>query len=121
MGKLVELRSGDVVEFVPLTANWGLAEFQICAPVLRGRITDVFIYPLQQATTGKIYWRIKPTSSTDTLFVNAWTHKGMDAPRIWNHRWCREHKCLSMAVYVPPQAHRFEVRLGMGVWVTFDV
>jgi hypothetical protein len=101
------LKDGDEVAFVAITPKYGRAEFRFCLHYLRGKLDEVFIYPMQQPAAKE--WFRLPQCKQGTFSANSWTHQGMDEPYVWRHFWCKEHKAAAFDLYVPRQAIRFEV------------
>lgn len=121
MNKLTEviLNNGDVVSFVPLTTKYGLAEFEICPVVKRGKLTDIYITPAQQPMAEHFY-HIIVNYNPWSWSVGSWMHKGMEAPRVWNMYWCKTHKCQCFRVYVPRNSTKFSVELLTNLSIMFD-
>lgn len=114
------LGDGDVVKFEPRTARYGSAEFIICVTLQRGVPKCFHVEPAQQPAATHCYeipLLYRPTSWS----ISAWTHKGIDEPRIWVHWWCKEHKGPAMRVYAPRQSHQFTVSMLSTFGIYFDL
>lgn len=115
--KLRVLKDGDVVYFDPRDSkapspgqSYGRAEFSFCPVWVRGKLKCVYIYHLQQRDIEFYYrWDLH---GRDSLNIDSWTHKGIEAPRTWLHYYCQEHKCAGFRVYVPDGAHSFMLSCG---------
>lgn len=125
--KLTEkiLKDGDSVEFdwcdskAPFQGqSYGRAEFGICLVWRRNKLKCFYIYPFQQRDV-KHFYRVD-CGYSDSFECGAWTHKGMDDPKIWLHGWCKEHKCPFMRVYVPKDSKRFTVYVLSTAQMMFD-
>ncbi len=101
-----ELKNGSVVTFKPITEKYGRAEFFICPIWKRGKIKELFIYPVQQPDA-KNYFVIK-SGFSDSLCINSEAYK--EEPRIWITGWCKEHKTTFLRFYVPKDCDFFTVR-----------
>ena len=130
MSKLTEkiLKDGDVVEFdwndskAPTPGqSYGRAEFFIClvwnTRGKRPRLKEFFVYPQQQRDV-KHYYRVK-CGWSNSFQAQAWTHKGMEEPKVWLHSWCKEHKGPSFRLYVPPFSKNFRVTTLSTVGIDF--
>jgi hypothetical protein len=101
------------IPFKERTQKYGRAEFIFCIKwknKFRGwkrvKILDeVFIYPAQQPDA-KFYYRIK-NGFSDSITIQSWV--GLDDPKIWFWSWCKEHKCMSVRIYVPNDSKHIDV------------
>lgn len=120
--ELKELKRGDKVFFkaiddAPGGRNLGRAEFLFCPVWENGRLKKFYIYHAQQYDV-KYYYVVKCDS--DDFQVDSWTHKGIDAPNIWLHFWCKEHECVGMRVSVPRNSNVFNIQTLSTSGVHFD-
>lgn len=117
--KEIILKDEDIINFVPFTKEYGMAEFAICPVVKRGKLKEIFIYLLQQENI-EHYYRIPTNKNTSSWSVRSWTHKGLSDPKIWIMYWCKEHKCQSFRVYPPKGSTNFSISLLSDVNICFD-
>ena len=100
------LDDGDVVEFVPITHDFGRAEFMCCPVYKYGKLKEFYIYHAQQENVEYYYKVIFSTPPLDFSI----TSYGCEAdPKIWIHFWCKEHKSNSFRFYVPRDSHKFRI------------
>lgn len=112
----VVLKDGDVVEFTPMTKDYGRAEFTVCFVIKSGKLKEVFIYPAQQPDA-KHYYHITINYRCLDWGVTSYTEHD---PNIWLMFWCKEHKCQSFRMYVPRDATKFRVQLLSSARVVFE-
>jgi hypothetical protein len=113
------LEDGSIVHFKNSTKEYGQAEFGVCPVIKRGKLVDIFIFPLQQKDIEN-YYRIPVNYKPDSWSISSWTHKGIGDVRIWLFYWCKEHKCQGFRLYVPLESNCFEVSLLTTLSITFD-
>ena len=98
--KEIILSGSAEIKYIYMDSDYGRAEFSLCPIYKYGKLKKIHIYPLQQKNIDCFYTYIV-SNYCISWSLTAWTHKGIDEPRTWIYRWCKEHKCLSMRVYVP--------------------
>ena len=103
-------------EFEAVTQNYGRAEFVVCPIIIRGKIREVYIYPLQQPNA-KNYFYVENKDGWNgihfgTLLLE--NNKGIDQPCVWKTFYCKEHKCHSFEFYVPKSSKSFSLNNGLG-------
>lgn len=111
--KRKELNDGDRVYYkayddTPGGGNLGHAEFVICPVYKRGKLKEVFIYPQQQHNI-KYYYHYKLPYTPYAWGVDSYNSD--DPVNIWMWFWCKEHKCMSLELYVPKYANYFSVEM----------
>jgi hypothetical protein len=114
----IQLSDGDVRPFVPMTKNYGRAEFTFCPVWIRRKLQEVFIYPRQQENIDYFY-RVK-SGYSDSFQVSSWSYKGFENPKIWLHFYCKDHKCMSMNVYPPHGCDSLRVNTGSTLAIYFE-
>ena len=114
----VEIKDGATISYAWRTDSLGKAEFHICPIWKRGKLVEVCIYPAQQEYMHE-YWVLRGLHC-ETLQVMSWSHKGVEEPRIWLFGWCKDHKCMTMSVYVPPFTTHIEISIGSTLDIIFD-
>lgn len=119
--KLTEkvLQDGDIVEFEGFSEKYGCAEFVVCAKYERGKLKNLYLYPAQQENV-KHFYRIEGYKGMLDWSIRAWTHKGMEEPRIWIHFWCKEHKAPAFRIYAGRTAKSFQVSKLSSLCINFD-
>ena len=95
--KLITLKEGDKIKFVPCTDKYGRAEFVFCPIFKYGKLKKVYIYPVQQPDK-ECYYEVDCQDQVE-FQISSWTHKGLEHPNIWMTMWCKEHKAVSYRVY----------------------
>jgi len=100
-----ELVDRQKVPFVGMTRNLGRAEFVVCPVFKYGKLREFYMYPAQQENV-EFYYVARNKNGWRDFGVNSWS--GVDAPKIWLHSWCKEHKCQSFRLYVPNDAEWFQ-------------
>ena len=116
---LVEVDGRIVVPFdwrdpKPGGSNLGRAEFQVCLKFNgRERSSEFWVYPVQ--TRIDDYWHY---INGDIFFaLNA--YQGLDDPKTWMARWCKEHKTITLSVYSPSHAKYLVIDWhGLEFWKT---
>lgn len=116
--RTLKLSDGSVCRFMPMTKNYGRAEFTFCPIWKYGKLAEVFIYPRQQENIDYFY-HVK-SGYSDSFQVDSWSYKGFSSPRIWLHFYCKEHKCMSMNVYPPDGCDSFRVNTGSALSIYFE-
>jgi len=111
-----ELNTGDKIIFIPSTINFGRAEFAICPISKRGFIKELFIYRKQQED--KSFYHFVPFSPMRHLWFSS--YQGLDEVYIWQMVWCKDHKCLSIQLYVPIGSHQLSVSQAFGTTIHFE-
>lgn len=103
----VELQEDVQYPFVWRTDRLGVAEFGVCPIYKYGKLVEFHMFGLQQEERKHYIYKFdyKPTDWS----ISSWSHRGMEAPRIWMHFWCKEHKSASFRFYVPPNSTHFTV------------
>lgn len=116
--KTIQLKPDVEYPFVWKTDNWGIAEFGVCPVYKYGKLVEFHMHSLQQEATNHYVYKFdyKPLDWS----ISSWTHKGMEAPRIWVHFWCKEHKSASFRLYVPAHATHFTVSTYSSFSINFD-
>ena len=94
-----------VIRFKPRHDKYGHAEFTICPIFKYGKLKKVFVFRRQQDTSE--CYEIEAQDQKE-FQIGTWTHKGFDVPNIWMNWWCKEHKTIAFAVYVPIQTNIIE-------------
>jgi len=113
------LKNGDVISFIPSTREYGIAEFSACPMFRRGKLKEIIIWPLQQPKAKYYYKYIFNNPPQDFSFISV-VSKGISEPKIWLHFWCKQHKCHSFRMYVPPESNCFRILAISGFTVYFD-
>lgn len=109
------LEDFDSVSFIPITKEYGRAEFQIeLLYNKKGCIRKVLIYPRQQKDA-KEYFEIN--ANAESFHIGNFKTK---EPHIWLFYYCNEHKATAMRVYVPDKATQFKISIGSSVTINFD-
>jgi len=114
------LKDGDEVHFRWRTKNLGKAEFGFCPIFKRGKLKEIYIYPLQQEDC-LTHYKIELGYQTD-LSIESTSDlltRGQE-PFIWAHFWCKEHKCTSFRLYVPSESKKFIVSILSSVSILFE-
>lgn len=111
---VVEIKSTDVIKYRYNHKRFGRAEFILCPVFKRGYMQKLFIYRKQQGESGAFVLDVaKVCPRVSQFMVETWTHK-TEAPRIWKNFWCKEHKCISFEVYVPPLTRKMVFNFHFG-------
>lgn len=109
----------EKIDFVPMTQEYGRAEFIFCPVYKYGKMKELYIYPKQQPDA-KFYYKFELKYTPLDFSISSWAHQGMDDPNIWLMFWCKEHKCMSFSVYVPIQAKSFHISTYSNLRVQFE-
>lgn len=96
------LKDGVFVEFVDMTQKYGRAEFVVCPQFKRGKLVKLSIYPKQQENAN--YFLEWEAQSNGKNRFSVQGYEGLGEPFLWNHFYCKEHKCQSFRMYVPTEA-----------------
>lgn len=116
----IVLKDGDVVFFTPKTDRYGLAYFDICPVVRKGKLREIFII-LRQQPDAKHYYRIPVEGSCSSWEVHGCGLRfGVSYPRAKRMFWGKEHNCHGMKFSVPPESNCFEVSLLTDVVLCFS-
>jgi hypothetical protein len=116
--KEIILKENEKYFFIPITKNLGRAEFGVCPVHRRGKLKEIFIYPLQQEDRSYYYKAI--VHHADSFQFESYSHKGIDPPRAWIYSWCREHKTISFRIYVPNNSNYFTIMNLITFSIYFD-
>lgn len=111
----IELTKGQHIPFISMTDKYGCAEFEICSKYKRGKLVELFIYPRQQENADYYYhWEGKAN------YLTIGGYEGLDPPMMWLSRYCREHKCQMMRIYVPRGSNYlwFDILSSIGIIFT---
>jgi len=98
--------------------DYGRTEFTICPIWKRGRLCKLYIYPQQQRDID--YFYSVEVSNCESINPIAWTHRGMENPWVWMYLWCKDHKCMSLRLYVPPNSSKLTIRQLSGCQLVFE-
>jgi hypothetical protein len=102
----------DYLDKTPGGSNLGRAMFQVCIKYLRGKASEVFVYPRQQRLLH--YWHRAGHFDIDFCITS---YGGLACPRVWRVGWCKEHKCQALEIYVPDDAALLRIdRNGISFW-----
>lgn len=104
---LVELKENVQYPFTWRTDNWGVAEFGVCPVYKYGKLKEFHMHSLQQGVRNHYLYKFDYTPYDWS--ISSWTHKGIEAPRIWIFFWCKEHKSQSFRFYVPHNSTYFTI------------
>jgi hypothetical protein len=96
----IAIKDGDYLPFVARTENLGTAEFVICPIWKRNKLVKLHIYPKQQELMD--YYYVWEGYGRHSLQFSG--YQGLQDPKIWYSYFCKEHKCLSLRLYVPPES-----------------
>ena len=99
-----ELQDRDKVNFNYMTPRYGRAMFAFCLEYKNRYLIAVRIAPLQQPEAKETF--IINHKCRD-LITESWV--GLDAPKIWRHLYCADHKSLCFHLYVPNYATHFDI------------
>lgn len=99
--KVIELTDDTKIPFVWMRQDYGRAEFEVCAKFIRGKISEVWIYPKQQVSD--CYYHYKPLKPYSTA-ISYSGYDGLEYPNVWYQYWCKEHKTMCVRLYVPTNA-----------------
>jgi bisphosphoglycerate-dependent phosphoglycerate mutase len=95
------IKDRDFLPFVGMTSNLGRAEFVVCPKFKRGKLVELFMYPLQQENVNH-YYRWQGNGKNN---YTVQSYEQLDEPKLWMHFYCKEHKCQSFRMYVPNEAN----------------
>ena len=107
---------GDKIEYITRTQKYGEAEFILCPVFRRGKIKELYIFPLQQPDA-KHFYKLVPGGKYQSIYFSA---HYTDDPRVWVTYWCKEHKCYSLEFYVPSEGDSFTVESNFGDTITLN-
>ena len=114
--KIKEIKGSEKIYFKPMHKLYGHAEFVLCPVWFRGKIKELYITTQQQEP----HRQFKVISGfSDQLYIDSWTHKGIDNPKIWLIGKCQEHKTQFIRIYVPINSNFIEVHIGSDLGLTF--
>lgn len=108
----------NTISFVDLSQMYGRAEFTFCPVFKHGKCDTIYIQALQQEREDKFFVLELKDYKINCLHIESWSYKGIEAPRIWRQFWCKEHKCLTNEVYVPPKTSKIVFGLNFGNTLT---
>lgn len=122
MAKLTEVilnnyGEGSSIEYKCLDESYGRAEFALCPIWKKGRLVKLYIYPKQQKNMKHFY---SVEMDCDSINLMSWTYKNKKLPWAWMYVWCKEHKCMSIQVYVPPNTSKLTISALSGLNIYFD-
>lgn len=104
--KTITIKDGENISFVPMTKEYGRAEFCICPIYKRGKLRQMYITPQQQPDAKNNYL-------IDDIHSDSFTVRGASYdskyPLIWIHGWCEEHKTQFFRLYVDENSKHFSV------------
>ena len=113
--KIIEL--GESIEYVPMTDGLGRAEFAVCPTFIRGYIRELHIFPLQQDMNVSYAVRIPEHIKINQLGFSSDPH---NPHNMWHGTWCKEHKCLSLRMYVPLNITTMRVAMHFGTQLSLE-
>ncbi len=116
--KVIQLEEGIKYPFVWKHPGYGVAEFSVCPVYKYGKLVEFNMFSEQQEE--RIHYRYKFDYKPLDWSISSWTHKGMEAPRIWINFWCKEHKSSSFRFYVPRDSTCFSIQALSNFAVNFD-
>lgn len=115
--KLNSYGEGSSIEYKWLDTDYGRAEFALCPIWKYGKLVKLYIYHKQQKDIKHFY---SVDLNCDSLNLISWTHKNKELPWAWMYVWCKEHKCMSIQVYVPPNTSKLTISALSGLGIIFD-
>lgn len=118
--KLIELESGTDYDFKWIDDSYGVAEFVVCPVYRYGKLREFHMFSKQQPNDLKHYWTKFEDGTPMDWSISSWTHKDMEAPRVWLNFWCKEHKCNAQEFYVPRHSTKFTANFGINFSINFD-
>lgn len=104
---LVTLEEDKEYPFTWKTDRLGVAEFIVCPVYKYGKLVEFNMFSAQQEE--HVHYQYKFDYKPIDWSISAWTHKGIEPPRIWLNFWCKEHKSSSFRFYVPKGSTYFTV------------
>jgi len=121
MCKLEEkiLKVDELIRYNWKTKEYGRAEFIFCPIWKRGKIIKLHIYPMQQPDA-KYFYILDVTANSKYICPYSWTHLGKENPWPWQFYWCKEHKCMSIKIYVPPNTNTLRITTGTSLNIIFE-
>lgn len=98
--KRIVLKDGDQHPFEWKSDRLGRAVFTFCPQFKRGKLVKMTIHPKQQENIDHYYeWE-----GIGKRYFTIQGYQGLEDPNTWSHFYCKEHKCQSFHLYVPPES-----------------
>jgi hypothetical protein len=108
---------GEIIEFTPITKEFGRAEFEICPIWINRKLVKVVLIPAQQPNAKYIYEFIPDNHFWEGITLGGCIDKESgryEFPHIWDSNWCKEHKSHCLRFYVPIGATKVRISTGLG-------
>ncbi len=106
MDTVSEINFGYSISFKDSTYNYGRAEFVLCPVARRGKIIDLYITTQQQEPSASWHLSLRGENYTSIWYSS---YGKLEDAKIWMQVWCKEHKALSVKLYVPSGSSRLEI------------